>query len=94
MTSVDLKKIDGQTFLQQTWVYSALAEHGNLGSATIVSHVQVLTQQGKETAFTEGQRKLGARVNKESLAFHWLSPCQERRAVSLLPVGLYYHHRG
>ena len=29
-------------------------------------------------------------VNKEFMAFHWLSPCQER---TLLPVGLCYHHR-
>ena len=29
-------------------------------------------------------------VNQESLAFHRLSPCQERRGVFLLPIGLCY----
>ena len=30
--------------------------------------------------------------NKETVAFHCLSPCQERR-VFPLPVGLCYHHK-
>ena len=34
-----------------------------------------------------------ATVSKEPLAFHWLSPCQARRGVFLLPVGLCYGHR-
>ena len=32
-------------------------------------------------------------INKESMAFHWLSPCQVRRGVFLLPVELWYSHR-
>ena len=43
--------------------------------------------------FTERNRKWEDYGNKQSMAFHWLSPCQERRGVSLLPVGLNYGHR-
>ena len=35
--------------------------------------------------FYRGEEEVG-RALSESMAFHWLSPCQERRAV-LLPVG-------
>ena len=35
---------------------------------------------------TEGYSK------QRVLAFHWLSPCQERRGVFFLPVGLCYGH--
>ena len=34
-----------------------------------------------------------ALVNRESMVFHWLSPCWERRGDFLLPVGLCFHHR-
>ena len=61
----------------------------NLGSGTMVKHVQVPAQQGKEKDFLEGKRKMGRAVNKEPKAFHWLSRCLERRAV-FLPFGLCY----
>ena len=55
--------------------------------------MQVPIQGGKETTFIEEQRKLRARGKSESMAFHWLSPCQERSLpsscwalVSSLPV--------
>ena len=28
-------------------------------------------------------------INKESMTFHWLCPCQERKGIFLFPVGLY-----
>lgn len=28
-------------------------------------------------------------INKESMTFHWLCPCQERREIFLFPIGLY-----
>ena len=38
--------------------------------------------------FYRGEKEVGrAIVNKESMAFHWLSPCQERRGVFLLLLG-------
>ena len=44
----------------------------------MVSHVQVPAQQVKNTF--RGEKEVGrAIVNKEFMAFHWLSPCQERR---------------
>ena len=59
----------------------------------MVGHMQVPPLQRKETALMEGKRKLGgAVINKESVAFHWLIWCQERR-VFLLPFGLCYHCR-
>ena len=43
--------------------------------------------QGKgRRRFHRGEKEVGrARVNKESMAFHWLSPCPERSGVFLLP---------
>ena len=76
-TIVDLKQIDCQIFLQQKWICSGSAENCNLGCATMMSHVQVSTWQGKETVFTGRKRKLEG-YSKLSLAFHWLSPYQER----------------
>ena len=55
----------------------------------MVSHVQVLTWQGKENASTEGR----ILVNNKSMAFHWQSCCQQRRGIFLLPVVLCYHYR-
>ena len=57
--SVELKQVDDQIFLQERWVYSGSAGNCNLGSATVVIHVQVSTWQGKENNFIEGKRKLG-----------------------------------
>ena len=53
---VDLRQIDFQLFLQHKRVYSGSAENG---SATMASHVQVPSKNGKENAFTEGKRNLG-----------------------------------
>ena len=58
------------------------------------THVQVNAQQGKENAFTEREKEAGwAKVNKEYMAFHSLSPCQERKGVFPLPIGLLYSRR-
>ena len=41
--------------------------------------MQVPEGQGKENAFYREEKEDGrARVNKETMAFHWLNPCQER----------------
>ena len=42
------------------------------------SHMHVPTRQGKNT-FTEEKEVGRATVNKGSMVFHWLSPCQEGR---------------
>ena len=74
---VDLEQKDCGLSLQQRQVYSGSAENCNSGSATMGSHMQVPTQN----MFIEQGRKLGegAVVNKEFMAFHCLSSCQERR---------------
>ena len=93
LTVVDLKQIDCQIFLQPRWIYSGSPENCSLGSATVGSHMQVPEGEGRNT-FIEGEKEAGrATVNKEFKAFHWLSPCQERRGVILLPLGLRYYHR-
>ena len=49
------------------------------------------TREGE--SFYKEEKEVGSSiVNKESMAFYWLSPCQERRGV-FLPVGLCYRHR-
>lgn len=46
-----------------------------------------------ESFYREGTEVGRALVNKQSMAFHCLSPSQERRGDFLLPGGLYYGHR-
>ena len=53
-TTKPIRRLPGISL--QRWVYSELAESCNPRSATTVSHVQVPTQQGKETAFIEGKK--------------------------------------
>ena len=68
-------------------------ENCNLRSATMASRMQVPEQQGKN-AFMERKRNLGrATENKQSMAFHWLSPGRERRGSFLLPAGLFCPRR-
>ena len=82
---VDLKQID---FLQQRWIYSGLAENCNL-----TSHMQVLhTARGE--CFYRGEKETGRTVNKQSVAFHWLSLYKERGQVFLLPGGYESSHSG
>ena len=83
---------DYQTFLDQRWVYSGSAQKSSLGSATMGSHILIPTSSGRRTLNTDGQRRWEATVSKESTAFHWLSPRQERRGISLLPFGLCSYH--
>lgn len=47
-----------------------------------------LNGKGKRTLLKKEKERLGAIVNKGSLAFHWLGPWQEGRGVSVLPAGL------
>ena len=46
-----------------------------------------------ESFYREGTEVGRALVNKQPMAFHCLSPSQERRGDFLLPGGLYYGHR-
>ena len=92
--SVGLKQTDYQIFLQEIWIYSGSAENCNSASATMVSHMQVHTRQGKEKALIRRKKKVRrAIVNKESMAFHCLTPCQKKKGVFLLPVELGYCHK-
>ena len=51
-----------------------ISRNCKLRSRTMVNHMQVPAQQGKD--FLEGKRKMGGiTVSKEPKTFHWLSPC-------------------
>ena len=54
------------------------------------THMNVTEELGKVNSYTEGKEVVRVAVIRESMAFHWLSPCQKRREVFLLPVGLCY----
>lgn len=86
LTNVHLKQRDCQLFLQQRWIYCRSAEN----CFRVCNHGELLAGQGKKVAFIEGKEVGRAVVNKGTLAFHWLSPYQER---SCLPVGLCYPSR-
>lgn len=80
-------------FFKHKRVYLVSVENCNSGSAIIVSHIHATTWQGKENS-CRGEKELGwAIINKESMALHWLSSCQEGKGVFFLPVGLYDHFR-
>ena len=50
-------------------------------------------RKAREEHFYREEKEVGrAIVNKESMTFHWLRACQERRGIFLLPVGLCYGH--
>jgi len=65
----------------------------------ICSHgscVQFPAQQRKDSSFIEGEKEVGrATVNKESMAFHWLNCCQERKGGLFFLLGstIIYHYR-
>ena len=46
----------------------------------MVSHKQVPTWQGKKNALIEKKRNLGSIPRKEFMAFHCLSPFQEKKS--------------
>ena len=49
----------------------------------MASHMQVPCAVRKGESYYRGEKEVGrAIVDKESVAFHWLSPCQERRLSS------------
>ena len=51
-----------------------------------------LSREGE--CFYRGEKEVGRVIkNKESTAFHWLSPCQERGGAFLFLIVLSYHHR-
>ena len=92
--NIDLKQIDCQIFLQKRWVYS----YNRQLQFQVCSHGEPhesLAWQGKDNSFIEGKKKVErAMVNKNFVAFHWLSSCQEKRGVFLLPSGLCYFLMG
>ena len=80
-------------FHQQGWIY--------LGSVKRISlwglqpcWARNNSLHGRRS-FYRRAKKLGggAIVNKESMAFHWLSFCQERKEIFLLPVRLCYPYK-
>ena len=69
-----------------------------LGSATILSHCKSPRSKRRRRQKPSSKRGkaswvgVGVIVNKVSMAFHWLSPCRQRKGV-LLSFGLCYHQR-
>ena len=82
--NVDLKQIDCCVFLQQWQAYLGLAESCNSGykpwRATCKSSY---AKEGE--IFCREKKTVFFLVSKESIAFHWLSHCTERRVF--FPLG-------
>ena len=74
-------------------------ENYNSRSGTMMHYMHVPTLQRKEYPFTEGKRKLTWLyialfiANKESMVFHWLSPCQEGKGIFLLDSAIIIEHK-
>ena len=77
-------KTDCQICFQQRWISLESAENCNLGSATMMSHVQVPRGKEGRTLIQRGKGIGRAMVKKESMDFQWLSLCLKRRVF--LPV--------
>ena len=56
---VKLKQIDYWLFLQQKWVYLESTMNWNSSFATMVSHMQIPSKNGKENSFTKGKKEVG-----------------------------------
>lgn len=79
MFSFDLRKEWTVRYFSNKGVYSALAENCSLG---VCSHGKphVSSHVTGEGAYFSKEKEAGESiVNEESMAFHWLSPCQEER---------------
>ena len=49
-----------------------------MGSATMVSHLQIPFKTGEENSFIEGEKEVGSTIaNKEFMTSHWLRSYQE-----------------
>ena len=74
-------------------------ENYNSRSGTMMHYMHVPTLQRKEYPFTEGKRKLTWLyialfiANKESMVFHWLSPCQEGKGIFHLDSAIIIEHK-
>ena len=85
LRSVDLKQIDCQIFLQQRWLYLRSAENCNSVSATIASHMQVLTWQGKRNTFCREEKKIGRALIKSLWLFiGWVLTRREEESFFFL----------
>lgn len=63
----------------------ASTENCSSGSVTMTSPVQVPVGQGKKITFYRDEEEVGRpTVNKDSMAFHWLS-CNHLSLAELLP---------
>lgn len=74
----------------ERWISSGSAEDCNPWSATTVTHESPPMRPRKGDASIMGKGSWEGGSKKEPVAFHWPGPCQERRGVFLLPVGLCY----
>ena len=80
--NIDLKQRDCQIFLQQAYIYS--------GSAGNCKYQQAMCRTMKGNLFSREEKEAGrAGLNKENMAFYWLSPCQEKKGLFFL-LGLCY----
>ena len=67
-------KTNYQVFFHQGWAYLGPSENYNLGSATMVNHMQVLWQlHWMRTLYKRGKKAERTVGNTVSLVFHWLS---------------------
>ena len=99
---VDLKQIDFQTnrlpdispgkmglFLISRELQFGVCNHGETYKVAVSP---LVAREGE--CFYRGENKVGrVIINKESMAFHWLSPSKERSEVFLLPFGFCCHCR-
>ena len=82
----DLKQIDCWELLQQKDGFIQDQQRNATGS------LQPMEVPERGPLLQKGKGSWEDLANKESVAFHWLNPRQERR-VCLLSVGLYYPPR-
>ena len=97
--NIDLSQIDSQLFLQpkkkkERQVYSESAENCN---SIFCNHGELTCKsphgRWRRMLLLRGKSTWKGKLSEESMTFHWLSPCQERRGIFLLLVQLHCCHR-
>ena len=90
MLTLKKKKIGCQLFLQEKKKKLVSFRIGRKFPFGVWNHGEPgasPTWRGKENAFIEGKRIWESHSTQRVHGFRWLSSCQERRGVFLLPVG-------
>ena len=90
---IDLEQIDCQVLFQQRWGYLGSAKNCNLGSATMVSHMQFLAREGEENSKHRGKGSWeGCSKKSPWLFIGWVLASKEEESYFLMNSAIVAGH--